>query len=88
MQIDYSRYLTPTKNTSERSELIKWFVENLRNKEGKPFNARMIAIKLSHLKLPDLYYFKSVCLDLQKTKGQDSFQKFFWWSIKSDTIIK
>ena len=70
-------------SVSERAEVIKFFVDNLKGKTGKPFSARMIAVKLSHFKLGDLYYFMSVCKDIQKCKGQESFQKYFWWSIKS-----
>ncbi len=68
--------------TSERAELLRFFIDNLRQKNGKPFSARMIAFKLSHLKLPDLYYTKSVFSDILKCKGLDSASKWFWFSIR------
>jgi hypothetical protein len=71
-----------SKANSERAELVKYFVDNLRQKNGKPFSARMIAIKLSHLSVQDLYYMKSVFNDLAKTKGNESAQKWWWWSLK------
>ena len=80
---DYLKMPSTKKINSERAELIKFFVDNLKQKNGKPFPARGIAVKLSHLKMEDLYYFKSVCADLQKCKGQVAFQKYFWWSIKN-----
>ena len=61
-----------TQQKWERAELVKFFVENLRNKQGAKFSAKMIAIKLSHLKTPDLYYMKSVYSDVMKCKGNDS----------------
>ena len=72
----------PKKSRSERAELIQYFVDRLRNKDNKPFSARMIAIKLSHLSLEDLYYLKSTFQDTYNRKGIESAQKYFWWSIK------
>lgn len=74
------------KKTSERAEAIKFFVTTLKNKNGKPFGAKMIAIKLSHIPTKDLYYVQSVFRDAQNRKGLDYAQKWFWWSIKSDNI--
>lgn len=71
------------KRTSERAELIKFFVENLRNKKDRPYAASYIAYRLSHLSVKDLYTFKSMCEDRLRRNGQEAFQKFFWWSIKS-----
>ena len=70
------------KKTSERAELISFFVENLRNKQNKKFPARMIAVKLSHLSLEDLRYFISVFKDIQNRKNNEAAQRFFWWSLK------
>lgn len=74
--------ITKTKARSERAELIQYFVDRLRNKDNKPFSARLIAIKLSHLSLEDLYYLKSTFQDTYNRKGIESAQKYFWWSIK------
>jgi len=68
---------------SERSELIKFFVDTLRNKQNKKFPAKLIAIKLSHLSTADLYYFISVCKDIDNRKGREAMSKFFWWSLRS-----
>jgi hypothetical protein len=70
------------KGGSERAELIKFFVDNLKQKNGKPFPARGIAVKLSHLKREDLYNFISQCKDVRNRKGEVAMQKFFWWSLK------
>ena len=70
------------KKCSERAELIKFFVDTLRNKNNKPFSARMIAIKLSHLKVNDLYNFISQCKDVRNRRGEIAMNKFFWFSLK------
>lgn len=69
--------------TSERSELIRFFHENLFDKSGKPYTAQRIAIKLAHLSIDDLYYLKSVFSDVLRRSGQTAAQKYFWWSLKS-----
>lgn len=61
---------------SERAELVKFFVDRLLNKDGKPFPARFIAFKLAHIPTKDLYYLQSTC---NKAK---SFGACFWGSIK------
>lgn len=71
------------KKTSERAEAIKYFVENLRNKNNKPFPAKMIAIKLSHLEVKDIYYMQSLYKDIQNRRGNEAAQKWFFWSLKS-----
>ena len=67
---------------SERAELLSFFVSELRDKKGKPFSARMIAVKLSHLSVVDLLYMKSVFKDIQRRRGNGAAAKWFWWSIK------
>lgn len=70
-----------TKVLSERAELIKFFHERLRNKKGKPFTAKLIAIKLGDIKdVRDLQFLKSKCLDAEN-RGYP-FSKCFWGSIK------
>lgn len=71
-----------SKTNSERAEVIRYFVENLRNKKGKPFSARMIAIKLSHIPTQDLYFMKSCFADRLHRQGIETAQKHFWWSIR------
>lgn len=75
--------LPESKKISERSELIKFFVENLKDKKNKPYKPARIGMLLSHLSVKDLYYFTSVSKDIQKCKGQTAFQKHFWWSLKA-----
>ena len=70
------------KKGNERADLIKFFVDNLKQKNKKPFSARMIAIKMSHLSLQDIRYMISVFKDIQNRKGNISAQKWFFWSLK------
>lgn len=84
-QLILNKQLKKEKKTSERAELLRYFVDTLRNKNKKPFPARMIAIKLSHIPTKDLYYFISVCKDIDNRRGRDAMSKFFWWSLKSNT---
>ena len=69
-----------TKVLSERAELIKFFHERLRNKKGRPFTAKLIAIKLGHVDIKDLYFLRSKCIDVENRGG--SFGKCFWGSLK------
>jgi hypothetical protein len=71
------------KRTTERGELLRFFVDRIKNIKGKPYSFRMIAVKLSHLTLSDLYYFKSVYTDIENRSGDIAAQKFFWWSLKA-----
>ena len=88
METLFQNYKIPEKKKgSERADVISFFVENLRNKDGKKFPARMIAIKLSHIPTKDLYYIKSVFQDTSNRKGIESANKEFWWSLKSNPII-
>ena len=68
---------------SERADLLKFFIENIPDKNGNKYKPQFLAVKLSHLSKSDLYYFISVCKDILSRKGQVSMQKYFWWSIKS-----
>jgi hypothetical protein len=70
------------KSTSERGELISFFVEILRDKDGKQFPARRIAVALAHLKLSDLYYMKSSFKEVEGRLGFVGASKWFWWSLK------
>lgn len=68
---------------SQRAELIKFFVDNLKDREGKKYEARRIAVKLSHLEMRDLYFLRSECQDIINRRGVKAMNKWFWWSIKS-----
>ena len=71
-----------TTKGSERGELIQFFVDNLKQRNGKKYAAKVVAIKLAHLKTPDLYYFRSVSNDILQRSGSVAFNKYFWWSLK------
>lgn len=55
------------KAVSERGELIRYFHERARGKDGKPYKASYIAFRLSHLSVKDLYYLKSDLTDRERT---------------------
>jgi hypothetical protein len=86
-KIILEKQIKKEKKTSERAELIKFFVDTLRDKKGKQYPARRIAVTLSHLQREDLYNFISQCKDVKNRKGIESMQKFFWWSLKSNSSI-
>ena len=70
---------------SERASVIQQFVEEI-NKERmgtkyKPVSGTQIAIKLSHLKLSDLYTFLSLARDYKNR--QKSFSKYFFGVLKN-----
>lgn len=70
------------KTLSERAELISFFVENLKNKNEKPFTAKRIAIALAHIPTKDLYFMISIFKDTMKRRGIVGANKEFWWSLK------
>jgi hypothetical protein len=77
----------PKKNRrTERGDLNDYFFLELRRewdekKYGK-LRPSYIRFKLSHLKVPDLYYLKSVCEDT-KRRG-NSFAKCFFYQIRPE----
>lgn len=84
METLFKEYKIPEiKKTSERAELIKFFVDNLKNKDGKPFTSKHIAVKLGHIPTEDLYFVKSAFKDRLLINGLDQASKWLWWSIKA-----
>ena len=71
------------KKLNPRAEMIRFFVENIMDKNGKPYKPQFLAIKLSHIKTPDLHYSISIFKDTEKRRGKVAAQKEFFWSIKS-----
>jgi hypothetical protein len=73
------------KRTSERAELVQFFTDKInadrRGTKYKPLPVAAIAVKLAHLKLPDLYYLKSVCEDAER-RGKP-FAAIFWYELKA-----
>lgn len=70
------------KRVSERSELIKFWVDNVKNKEGKGYKPAFIALKLSPYSLKDLYYMQSEAKDYENRGG--SIGKYFWALFKNN----
>ena len=70
------------KHISERGELLNFFHSKLRDRKGKPFNIKLIAIKLGHVDIKDLYFLRSRCIDVENRGG--SFGKCFWGSLKAE----
>ena len=68
------------KRGSERDDLIGQFIEKINSRQRlekkKEYLASFIAYKLSHLKVKDLYYLKSIC------EQSDNWYQTFWGSIK------
>ncbi len=69
---------------NERDEIFDYFYRKLcdpwQRKTNRPLGKAFLAMKIAHLKIGDLYYLKSVCLDAEH-RG-DSFSKVFWGSLK------
>lgn len=65
------------KKTSERAELIKFWVDNVKNKEGRSFRPAFIASKLSIFSIKDLYFLQSQALSDEKQFGRN-IGNYFW----------
>jgi len=70
------------KSRSERADLIKFFVDNLWNKNNKNYPAKRIAIALAHVPTQDIYFMISVAKDIMARRGVEAMNKWFWWSLK------
>lgn len=70
--------------TNRRQEIIKVFVDEInkerRGTKWKAVTGRSIALKMSHLSEPDMYYFLSQCRDYKNRNH--SFSKCFFGSLK------
>ena len=86
---EYSEVSIPIKKkkSSERAELISFFVDNLKNKDGNKFPIRTIVFKLSHIPTKDLYYVQSIFNDNLKRGGLEKASKEFWWSLKINKSV-
>jgi len=62
--------------TSERAELIRVFLDRLRNKEGKPYTPAFLGMKLSPIKTADLYSLQKKCEQAR------NFGAMFWYLLK------
>jgi hypothetical protein len=72
------------KKITERGELLEYFHREARYdwdaKKYGELTIKRIAVKLSHLKVNDLYYLKSICEDARRRRGE--WAKCFWGSLK------
>lgn len=79
---------------SERASVVSMFVDKLKAERGdakfyvkdekriplKPINSSLIAIRLSHFHINDLYYIYSICKDAK------SFGKMFWFITRTKVL--
>jgi hypothetical protein len=69
---------------SERNDLLDYFVRNVNlERDGKKYKKlgyAAMAYKLQALKVPDLYYLKSICEDARR-RGEP-WGRVFWGSLK------
>lgn len=72
----------------ERGELLLEFLEQINisrlNTKYKPVSIAKLALDVSHIPTPDLYYLLSICKDAgRRSKRYDQgFAKCFYYSIK------
>ena len=66
------------KNSSERSELMKYWCDGVLNKQGKKYPPAFICSKMSCYSIKDLRYMESVCRDYVHRGGNISK---YWWSL-------
>jgi preprotein translocase subunit Sec61beta len=76
------RFLKKGKVLNERAGLIKYFHERARNKLGDPFDVSYIGMLLAHLTVQDLYAFKSMLDDRERTLPNFNWNKTFFGMIK------
>jgi len=67
--------------TNERQQITKEIQEIIEQENGGKINGRLLAIKLSHVDVPTLYFMKSEGLDYRKRTGQP-FAKYIYGSVK------
>lgn len=77
------RFLKPTGYPlNERAGLVKYFHDRARNRFGEKFETSYIAVMLSHLSLQDLYAFKSMLDDRERTVPNFNWNKTFFGMLK------
>ena len=55
--------------------------DNMKDKKGKKYRPAYIGLKVSHLKLPDLYYMMSCAKEYERNGGE--IGKYFFGSLKN-----
>lgn len=68
---------------SERADLLRFFIENIPDKNGNKYKPAYMGMRLSHIPTKDLYYLISIFKDTEKRRGVIGARKEFWFSIKS-----
>jgi len=71
------------KGKNERAELLRFFIENIPDKNGNKYKPARMAVLLSHIPTKDLHYSISIFKDTERRRGKVSACKEFFWSIKS-----
>lgn len=72
--------LPEKKKTSERAELLKFFIDNILDPKGKKYRPAYMGLVLMHLTVKDLYYLKSEVQD--RINRGENYGKYFWGSLK------
>lgn len=70
------------KMLSERAGLVRYFHQRARNKQGEQFDVGYIGLLLAHLDLQDLYAFKSMLEDRERTVPGFNWNKAFFGMLK------
>ena len=79
-----SRFLQKGKYLmSERAGVLKYFIDRARDINNQPLRASFIGMKLSHLNITDLYAFKSMLQDRERTIPDFNWNKAFWGMLKT-----
>lgn len=76
---------------SERGELLDYFLVKINSKVQKPykpFTIKRLAMRLAHIPTKDLYYMKSQMEDIIGRKDTVSAIKWFFWSLKPESVMQ
>lgn len=81
----FGQYTLPEKKkrTSERAELVRYFFDNAKIAwtGQRPLSPAFVGMKLASLSVQDLYAFKSMCEDRERSGYP--WSKYFWGSLKA-----
>lgn len=67
--------------SNERQVILKEIQEIIEAEKGGKINVKVFAMKLAHVKTPDLYWMKSSGLDY-RNRTKQPFAKFIYGSVK------
>lgn len=81
---------TTASRDTERGQLLCYFQAKInagrKGTKYRPLSIKRVGILLGGLKLPDLYYMKSVFEDTERRRGLQAAMKEFYWSLKEIKI--